>query len=203
MARPCGLILLLLSACADDQTRLERIKAGEPLRIASTPFYFADESLVRGLERHIVSAYAAARLMPRASGGRWARPETAREVGRHSHRRTGRQRQPRDCRPAKADRRQAVVVMETSEAFIEVLQNKDIQISMNGKGRWLNNVFIERLWRSVKYEEVDLKAYTGVANARRSLACYFRFYNPHRRHQALDAQTPDGVYYQAARVRAA
>lgn len=91
----------------------------------------------------------------------------------------------------------------TSEAFIEVLKDNDIQISMDGKGRWLDNVFIERLWRSVKYEEVYLKAYTGVADARRSLACYFRFYNQHRRHQALDAQTPDKVYYQAPCVRAA
>lgn len=74
---------------------------------------------------------------------------------------------------------------------------------MDGKGRWLDNVFIERLWRSVKYEEVYLKAYTGGAHARRSLACYFRFYNQHRRHQALDAQTPDKVYYQAAYVKAA
>ena len=56
-----GVILLLLNACADDQTRLERIRAGEPLRVAilaTAPFYFADESLIRGLERHIVSAYA-------------------------------------------------------------------------------------------------------------------------------------------------
>ena len=81
--------------------------------------------------------------------------------------------------------------MATSEAFIKVLKDRGIQISMEGKGRWLDSVFIERLWRSVKYEEVYLKAYTGVADARRSLACYFRFYNPHRRHQALDAQTPD------------
>ena len=91
----------------------------------------------------------------------------------------------------------------TSEAFIEVLKGKDIQISMDGKGRWLDNVFIERLWRSVKYEEVYLKAYTGVADARRSLACYVRFYNQHRRHQALDIQTPDEVYYQPAYVKAA
>ena len=91
----------------------------------------------------------------------------------------------------------------TSEAFIEVLKDKDIQISMDGKDRWLGNVFIERLWRSVKYEEVYLKAYTDIADARRSLACYFRFYNPYRRHQALNAQTPDEVYYQAACVRAA
>ena len=74
---------------------------------------------------------------------------------------------------------------------------------MDGKGRWLDNAFIERLRRSMKYEQVYLKAYNCVADARRSPACYFRFYNKHRRHQALDAQTPDKVYCQAACVRAA
>ena len=67
----------------------------------------------------------------------------------------------------------------------------------------LDNVLIERLWRSVKYAEVYLKVYTGAADARRSLACYFRFYNPHHRHQALNPQTPDEVYSQPACVRAA
>ena len=86
----------------------------------------------------------------------------------------------------------------TSEEFIDRLKREDIQISMDGKGRWLDNVFIERLWRSVKYEEVYLKAYTSIADARRSLVCYFGFYNERRRHQALDKQTPDEVYYRAA-----
>ena len=91
----------------------------------------------------------------------------------------------------------------TGEAFIEALKDQDIQISMEGKGRWLDNVFIERLWRGVQYEEVCLKAYTGGADARRSPACYFRFYNQHRRQQALDVQTLDEVCYQAACVRVA
>ena len=74
---------------------------------------------------------------------------------------------------------------------------------MDGKGRWLDNVFIERLWRSVKYEEVYLKAYEDVGQARRALDKYFQFYNERRRHQSLARQTPDSVYYEpAARVAA-
>jgi len=91
----------------------------------------------------------------------------------------------------------------TSEEFTGVLKREEIQISMDGKGRWLDNVFVERLWRSVKYEEVYLKAYDNVGHARQSLDTYFRFYNEKRRHQSLDRQTPDSVYYQTAASRAA
>lgn len=84
----------------------------------------------------------------------------------------------------------------TGTDFIDVLKREDIQISMDGKGRWVDNVFIERLWRSVKYEEVYLKAYEDIRAARTSLARYFKFYNTERRHQSLDRQTPDNVYYQ-------
>ena len=91
----------------------------------------------------------------------------------------------------------------TSEEFTGVLRRKGIQISMDGKGRWLDNVFVERLWRSVKYEEVYLKAYDNVGHARQSLDTYFRFYNERRRHQSLDRQTPDSVYDQSAARRAA
>lgn len=84
----------------------------------------------------------------------------------------------------------------TGTDFIDVLKREDIQISMDGKGRWIDNVFIERLWRSVKYEEVYLKAYEDIRAARTSLARYFEFYNTERRHQSLDRQTPDNVYYQ-------
>ena len=91
----------------------------------------------------------------------------------------------------------------TSEEFTGVLKREEIQISMDGKGRWLDNVFVERLWRSVKYEEVYLKAYDNVGHARQSLGTYFRFYNEKRRHQSLDRQTPDSVYYQTAARRAA
>ena len=91
----------------------------------------------------------------------------------------------------------------TSEEFTGVLKREEIQISMDGKGRWLDNVFVERLWRSVKYEEVYLKAYDSVGYARQSLDTYFKFYNEKRRHQSLDRQTPDSVYYQTAARRTA
>ena len=82
----------------------------------------------------------------------------------------------------------------TSDAFTGVLKDADIRISMDGKGRWVDNVFVERLWRSLKYEEVYLKAYDTVAEARLGIGNYFRFYNRERRHQSLDRQTPDQVY---------
>ena len=70
---------------------------------------------------------------------------------------------------------------------------------MDGRGRWLDNVFIERLWRSVKYEEVYLKAYESIPEARRELGAYFAFYNERRRHQGLDNRTPDEVYWSTLR----
>jgi putative transposase len=82
----------------------------------------------------------------------------------------------------------------TSDAFTGVLKAAGIQISMDGKGRWVDNVFVERLWRSLKYEEVYLKAYDSVAEARLGIGNYFRFYNYERRHQSLDRQTPEQVY---------
>ncbi|MDI6817237.1 MAG: IS3 family transposase [Actinomycetota bacterium] len=83
----------------------------------------------------------------------------------------------------------------TSEAFTGLLHEKEVKISMDGKGRWLDNVFIERLWRSVKYEEVYIKAYGSIPEARRGLAEYFELYNERRRHQGLDDLTPDEVYF--------
>jgi putative transposase len=82
----------------------------------------------------------------------------------------------------------------TSEAFTDVLKEAGIDISMDGKGRWIDNVFVERLWRSVKYEEVYLKAYETVAEARAGIDTYFQFYNSERRHQSMNRQTPDQVY---------
>jgi putative transposase len=82
----------------------------------------------------------------------------------------------------------------TSEVFTGTLKAAGIRISMDGKGRWVDNVFVERLWRSLKYEEVYLKAYETVAQARQEMGNYFRFYNRERRHQGLDRQTPDQVY---------
>jgi putative transposase len=82
----------------------------------------------------------------------------------------------------------------TSESFLTVLERNQIRISMDGKGRWRDNVFVERLWRSVKYEEVYLKAYETVHAARTSLAKYFDFYNHERGHQSLNRRTPWEVY---------
>jgi putative transposase len=83
----------------------------------------------------------------------------------------------------------------TSEAFTGVLKEHGINISMDGKGRWVDNVFVERLWRSVKYEDVYLRAYETPAELRAGLARYFQFYNARRRHSALDRRTPDAVYF--------
>ena len=70
-----------------------------------------------------------------------------------------------------------------------------IKISMDGRGRWMDNVFIERLWKSVKYEDVYLKAYGSITEVRRGLREYFEFYNTRRRHHSLDRRTPDEVYW--------
>jgi putative transposase len=83
----------------------------------------------------------------------------------------------------------------TSDAFTEVLIENHIAISMDGKGSWRDNVFLERFWRSLKYEEVYLKAYESVAEARSSIGCYMEFYNGRRPHSALDRRTPDQAYY--------
>jgi putative transposase len=83
----------------------------------------------------------------------------------------------------------------TSEAFTGVLTRNGIAISMDGKGAWRDNVFVERLWRSVKYEEVYLRAYDTVAEARASIGRYLSFYNTRRPHSSLDRQTPDRAYF--------
>jgi putative transposase len=82
----------------------------------------------------------------------------------------------------------------TSPAFTGVLERAGITISMDGRGRCLDNVFVERLWRTVKCEEVYLNDYAGVPEARRRLGAFFRFYNEERLHQALDYQTPAQVW---------
>jgi putative transposase len=85
----------------------------------------------------------------------------------------------------------------TSYEFTELLKAHEIRISMDGRGRWLDNVFIERLWRSVKHEEVYLKAYDSVSAARDSLRRYFEFYNARRPHSSLDRVTPDQFYFKS------
>ena len=83
----------------------------------------------------------------------------------------------------------------TDEDWITMLTGAGIAVSMDGKGRWIDNVFIERLWRSVKYEEIYLRGYANGAEARQSLARYFSFYNSKRLHENLDYATPDEVYF--------
>ena len=83
----------------------------------------------------------------------------------------------------------------TGSAFIGVLDSHGIRISMDGKGCWRDNVFVERLWRSIKYEEVYLHAYDSVTAARAGITRYLAFYNTRRPHQSLDGRTPDTVYF--------
>jgi putative transposase len=83
----------------------------------------------------------------------------------------------------------------TSGDFVGLLLANRIEISMDGRGSWRDNVFVERLWRSVKYEEVYLKAYDTVADARASLGRYFDFYNGKRPHSSLGSRTPDQTYF--------
>jgi len=91
----------------------------------------------------------------------------------------------------------------TSEAFTGLLKEGGIQISMDGRGSWRDNVFIERLWRSVKYEEVYLRAYESVSEARAGLGRYFEFYNAGRPHSSLGRMTPNQFYNKALPTPAA
>ena len=81
-----------------------------------------------------------------------------------------------------------------SIGFIEVLKAARIAISMDGKGAWRDNIFVERLWRTIKYEEVYLRAYASVSEARNSISRYLAFYNGRRPHSSLGGQTPDRAY---------
>jgi len=83
----------------------------------------------------------------------------------------------------------------TAEVFTNVLRANNIAISMDGKGRWMDNVFIERLWKSVKYEDIYLKGYASMAEVRNGLVNYFKFYNEKRWHNSFDKKTPNMVYF--------
>ena len=91
----------------------------------------------------------------------------------------------------------------TGAAFTGVLANNGIAISMDGKGAWRDNVFVERLWRSVKYEEVYLRAYDSASDARASIGRYLDFYNGRRPHSSLDGTTPDQAYFNPLPLRLA
>jgi putative transposase len=91
----------------------------------------------------------------------------------------------------------------TGSAFTGALANNEITISMDGKGAWRDNVFVERLWRSVKYEEVYLRAYDSVSEARASIGQYLNFYNERRPHSSLDGATPDQAYFNPLPLRMA
>ena len=90
----------------------------------------------------------------------------------------------------------------TSLVFTQRLTERDIKISMDGRGRALDNIFVERLWRSVKYEEVDVKEYRYVPDAMTGLGGYFEFYNRERLHQSLGYKTPEAVYRQGLKLAA-
>ena len=91
----------------------------------------------------------------------------------------------------------------TGAAFTGPLIKNGIAISMDGKGAWRDNVFVERLWRSVKYEEVYLRAYDSVSEARKSIGRYLDFYKGRRPHSSLDRRTPDQVYFTPLPIRMA
>lgn len=83
----------------------------------------------------------------------------------------------------------------TDERYTAILKLRDVEISMDGRGRCMDNIFTERLWRSVKYEDVYLKSYQTIHEAREGLSNYFTFYNTTRKHQSLNYQTPKDVYF--------
>jgi putative transposase len=91
----------------------------------------------------------------------------------------------------------------TASDFLDVLREQGIAISMDGKGSWRDNVFVERLWKTVKYEHVYLHAYDSVSDARTKIATYLEFYNGRRPHSRIDRRTPDDVYFDLPSLEAA
>jgi len=91
----------------------------------------------------------------------------------------------------------------TAEEFTQCLLAKGVRVSMDGKGRWVDNVFVERLWRSVKYEEIYLHAHETPRDVKTALERYFRFYNERRPHQSLQDRTPDEMYFGTDKLKKA
>ena len=91
----------------------------------------------------------------------------------------------------------------TAEAFIALLEVNGARVSMDGKGRWINNVFVERLWWSVKYEDLYLHAYETPREVKLALTKYFSFYNQRRPHQSLEYRTPDEMYFATDQMKKA
>ena len=91
----------------------------------------------------------------------------------------------------------------TAEEFTAVLLAKGVRVSMDGKGRWVDNVFVERLWRSVKYEQIYLHAHETIRELKVALTSYFGFFNARRPHQSLKYRTPDEVYFGTAELKKA
>ena len=91
----------------------------------------------------------------------------------------------------------------TAEDFTQPLEAKGVRVSMDGKGRWIDNVFVERLWWSVKYEDIYLHAYETPREVKTALMRYFGFYNAHRPHQSLEYRTPDEMYFGTGEMKQA
>ena len=91
----------------------------------------------------------------------------------------------------------------TDADFVGALKDRGIAVSMDGKGAWRDNVFVQRFWRSIKYEEVYLRAYESASEAKHFIGRYIAFYNEHRPHSSLDGRTPDEVYFSQPPAQAA
>ncbi len=105
---------------------------------------------------------------------------------------------PRDCGLCPAPSLRILAILSIAcTAFTQILKDSEIAISMDGKGAWRDNVFVERLWRTIKYEAVYLHAYANIPEARAAIGKYLAFYNTIRPHSSLDRQTPNQAYFNA------
>ena len=147
-----------------------------------------------GARVHVSGGHPGLVLAPRPGLAGCRTPSTATSVSRPSRTRSPATGRRRSSRRTKAPQ-------FTSTAFTTVLKTHAVAISMDGKGRWVDNVFVERLCRSVKYEDVYLHAYDTPAALRAGLTGYFQFYNGRRRHRSLGRRTPDVVYFGTNRLR--